>query len=123
MILHTKRSLLSRFFFLMIPRPPRSTLFPYTTLFRSLDIASYYLAMAHYDQMGRPDQDQTHTELALKQFQSIEQRFPEGDFAALAHEQIEICREMLGRHEYLIGDFYYNRANYKASESRMAELI
>src|ERR1035441_2617707 len=27
--------LLSRFFFLMIRRPPRSTLFPYTTLFRS----------------------------------------------------------------------------------------
>src|SRR5258708_38675191 len=26
---------LSRFFFLMIRRPPRSTLFPYTTLFRS----------------------------------------------------------------------------------------
>src|SRR2546426_1129326 len=27
------------FFFLMIRRPPRSTLFPYTTLFRSLRIA------------------------------------------------------------------------------------
>src|SRR2546428_12312489 len=27
------------FFFLMIRRPPRSTLFPYTTLFRSDDIA------------------------------------------------------------------------------------
>src|SRR5438874_6706921 len=27
------------FFFLMIRRPPRSTLFPYTTLFRSLDHA------------------------------------------------------------------------------------
>src|SRR5207237_3927390 len=26
------------FFFLMIPRPPRSTLFPYTTLFRSLKL-------------------------------------------------------------------------------------
>src|SRR5438445_7726737 len=26
---------ISRFFFLMIRRPPRSTLFPYTTLFRS----------------------------------------------------------------------------------------
>ena len=90
---------------------------------KHLEIASYYLAMAHYVQMGRPDQDQTHTELALKQFQSIEQRFPESDFAALAHEQIEICRELLARHEYLIGDFYYNRANYKASESRMAELM
>src|SRR2546430_5536970 len=28
------------FFFLMIRRPPRSTLFPYTTLFRSLGLAS-----------------------------------------------------------------------------------
>src|SRR5438552_18576834 len=27
------------FFFLMVPRPPRSTLFPYTTLFRSLQQA------------------------------------------------------------------------------------
>src|SRR5258708_26965603 len=29
------------FFFLMIRRPPRSTLFPYTTLFRSLDKENY----------------------------------------------------------------------------------
>src|SRR5438034_10369002 len=30
------------FFFLMIRRPPRSTLFPYTTLFRSGFIGSYF---------------------------------------------------------------------------------
>src|SRR2546430_11304311 len=30
-------STLFSFFFLMIRRPPRSTLFPYTTLFRSMD--------------------------------------------------------------------------------------
>jgi outer membrane protein assembly factor BamD len=88
-----------------------------------IEQASYYLAMAHYDQIGRPDQDQTHTELALQQFETIERRFPESDFAQLAHEQIAICREMLARHEYVIGDFYYSRANYKASESRMAELM
>src|SRR5260370_143063 len=29
------RQMLTQFFFLMIRRPPRSTLFPYTTLFRS----------------------------------------------------------------------------------------
>ena len=90
---------------------------------KHLDVASYYLAMAHYVQIGRADQDQSHTELALKQFESIEQRFPESDFASLAHEQVAICREMLARHEYLIGNFYYKNANYKASESRMAELL
>src|SRR5258708_8415267 len=31
-------SLQSFFFFLMIRRPPRSTLFPYTTLFRSIEV-------------------------------------------------------------------------------------
>src|SRR3712207_7631977 len=33
---------MSYFFFLMIRRPPRSTLFPYTTLFRSSEHISYF---------------------------------------------------------------------------------
>src|SRR5437660_11764212 len=36
--LHTSTSPIYFFFFLMIRRPPRSTLFPYTTLFRSLNL-------------------------------------------------------------------------------------
>src|SRR3970282_2654683 len=34
--LYRSKRVLFMFFFLMIRRPPRSTLFPYTTLFRSL---------------------------------------------------------------------------------------
>jgi outer membrane protein assembly factor BamD len=90
---------------------------------KHLDVASYYLAMSHYDQMGRPDQDQTHTQAAMQQFQDIVRRFPESDFAALSKEQIDICREMLARHDYLIGNFYIKRANYRAAESRMAETM
>src|SRR2546429_9201209 len=36
-----RRLITSFFFFLMIRRPPRSTLFPYTTLFRSLAFAQH----------------------------------------------------------------------------------
>src|SRR5215216_7563575 len=35
MVVHSNGFVLFFFFFLMIRRPPRSTLFPYTTLFRS----------------------------------------------------------------------------------------
>src|SRR5258707_4426596 len=35
------------FFFLMIRRPPRSTLFPYTTLFRSVVFACIMLFLAY----------------------------------------------------------------------------
>src|SRR2546429_7236228 len=37
------------FFFLMIRRPPRSTLFPYTTLFRSWDAQRLEETRAHDD--------------------------------------------------------------------------
>src|SRR3989454_403762 len=39
---HTRVRCRVFFFFLMIRRPPRSTLFPYTTLFRSLGISAFY---------------------------------------------------------------------------------
>src|SRR5574337_1826448 len=50
------------FFFLMIRRPPRSTLFPYTTLFRSeLDLRA--LACEHHDLRRFGAQDRKSTRL------------------------------------------------------------
>src|SRR5260370_28786623 len=37
----------------MIRRPPRSTLFPYTTLFRSLSAAEHFLLSRHLDRSAR----------------------------------------------------------------------
>src|SRR5260370_21686107 len=44
------------FFFLMIRRPPRSTLFPYTTLFRSVNGKPRLMCMTRMDQFppGQP---------------------------------------------------------------------
>src|SRR2546422_6642160 len=57
------------FFFLMIRRPPRSTLFPYTTLFRSLEQAQASLQVAEAQlanakaQLARSDTDRKSTRL------------------------------------------------------------
>src|SRR3982750_4968088 len=50
------------FFFLMIRRPPRSTLFPYTTLFRSSSPASRP-AQGHPKARGPPPRDRKSTRL------------------------------------------------------------
>src|SRR3712207_6996829 len=60
--------MLSVVFFLMIRRPPRSTLFPYTTLFRSFDIS---LAARNGFDMAGIDENDFH--LA---FENIEDRLP-----------------------------------------------
>src|SRR6202012_6307590 len=62
------------FFFLMIRRPPRSTLFPYTTLFRSgrHDVDEKYLHPARYGfhRCGRSEEHtselQSHSDLVCR---------------------------------------------------------
>jgi|YelNatPaOPRAMG01_1025707.scaffolds.fasta_scaffold08349_7 outer membrane protein assembly factor BamD len=90
---------------------------------KNLDLVSYYIAMSYFNQMGRADQDQTAAQRALGYFQELQQRYPESNFAELAREKAETCREMLARHEKYIGDFYFKRANFRAAESRYAELM
>src|SRR5579862_9733918 len=90
---------------------------------KNLELVSYYIGLSYYDQIGREDQDQGKTMAALKRFQELEQRFPEGSFAELAHDKVLVCREMLARNQMIVGNYYYKRANFRAAESRFAELL
>src|SRR2546430_9252741 len=47
-------------FFLMIRRPPRSTLFPYTTLFRSLAVAGVLRVVLHVGRLDRESAARRH---------------------------------------------------------------
>src|SRR5256885_12701325 len=61
------------FFFLMIRRPPRSTLFPYTTLFRSmLRLQSQRIidAEAHADHRHRDSENKPRSEEHTSELQS-----------------------------------------------------
>src|SRR3712207_8346585 len=57
----------SFFFFLMIRRPPRSTLFPYTTLFRSVaaDVGQ------RHEQPRRADETGPEVVVALREFRHV----------------------------------------------------
>src|SRR5438034_8176389 len=66
LFLYSFHSLIFFFFFLMIRRPPRSTLFPYTTLFRSgrraelLPPAPRRVGHSHHDR-PHPARSEEHT--------------------------------------------------------------
>src|SRR6185295_19912445 len=67
---HPHSSPLSFFFFLMIRRPPRSTLFPYTTLFRSPGRAIVHQHLLRQPvALERPCRSEEHTsELQSRQY-------------------------------------------------------
>src|SRR6266568_562666 len=67
-------SVLASFFFLMIRRPPRSTLFPYTTLFRSrggLGVALDLVLEIEKPARGNTARSEEHTSELQSQFQLV----------------------------------------------------
>src|SRR2546425_5793949 len=59
------------FFFLMIRRPPRSTLFPYTTLFRSLPSLLHEVLGELAYEAGRLPEARTRSEEHTSELQSL----------------------------------------------------
>src|SRR2546422_6825231 len=69
------------FFFLMIRRPPRSTLFPYTTLFRSEGhgVAQERAPRRHAHRLGHPDRDGRRSGAARRPVSPGRRRSAPGD--------------------------------------------
>src|SRR5260221_8777745 len=92
------------FFFLMIRRPPRSTLFPYTTLFRSLLQSRGFWWKRGFDgyhggptQFHRQSQAQPHVEWAIQPGIGGEiERSEEHTSELQSHSDI-VCRLLLGK--------------------------
>src|SRR3712207_7107213 len=112
-----RRSASQFFFFLMIRRPPRSTLFPYTTLFRSL--AGAVVA----DQPNRLAglQPQTHVpqrpQLAAAT-QSAKEAAPlrsEEHTSELQSRQYLVCRLLLEKKKYIF--YSVDRASHTNTTS------
>src|SRR3712207_7102248 len=92
-------------FFLMIRRPPRSTLFPYTTLFRSGDLRRKVVndaaakARALADSHGR---DADMAEQTVRRGESFTARRSEEHTSELQSRQYLVCRLLLEKKKNLM---------------------
>src|SRR2546426_12670133 len=98
--------IITHFFFLMIRRPPRSTLFPYTTLFRS-EIETWPNQFPGYE-----------IEIVIPEFTSVCPKTGVPDFGKLTlrYTPDKLCLELKSLKMYLLahrslGIFYENVVN------------
>src|SRR2546430_15749121 len=78
------------FFFLMIRRPPRSTLFPYTTLFRSAAARERAIPFVVFDVKPQPGFDPQYVRDELRDGQRSEEHTSE-----LQSQSNLVCRLLL----------------------------
>src|SRR5260221_937674 len=96
------------FFFLMIRRPPRSTLFPYTTLFRSLDA----LRFGNRDVFGF----RLNFDHWVRSTSKFKRRSEEHTSELQSHSDL-VCRLLLEKKNKLA----IRRISYNSHESRFLE--
>src|SRR3989442_9224921 len=83
------------FFFLMIRRPPRSTLFPYTTLFRSP--CSLYIGLRRFLARAHADSSDDRESAASRQQQEIRSEEHTSELQSRPHL---VCRLLLEKKKY-----------------------
>src|SRR3712207_8808888 len=105
-------------FFLMIRRPPRSTLFPYTTLFRSDGVGDERLHLQRRQQQaGQPERrDEDHqrrreqaTDPPGVEAHEVDPPRSEEHTSELQSRQYLVCRLLLEKKKRLIQFIYHKR--------------
>lgn len=96
------------------------SLYPYSP---SAAYAQYQIGMTYFKKTNKPGRDQTKTWQALAEFRQVVTKYPLSEEAKLAQEKITECEEKLAEHMLLIGKHYYRVKAYKASTSRLLEVL
>ena len=94
--------------------------YPYSP---SAAYGQYQVAMTFYKKILKPGRDQSKTSQALAEFKKVITDYPASDQAKTAQEKIKDCEERLASHSAEIAIGYNKRRAYRASISRLSEIM
>jgi outer membrane protein assembly factor BamD len=88
----------------------------------NLPYAMYQIGMCHYNEIMTIDRDQSDALNALKEFERLLARFPNSKFAFMAEKMVRECKKTLGDQEFYVGEFYFNKREYRAALTRFEKI-
>jgi len=81
--------------------------------------AQMQVAMAHYQQMEKPDRDRTQARDAEEEFQIFLQKYPTDPQAPKAEQHLREVQEVLAEGDYRVGYYYYVKGDKRAAAARL----
>jgi outer membrane protein assembly factor BamD len=87
------------------------------------DYAQYKLAMTHYNQMRRPERDQTETREAVKEFGAFFERYPNSALTPEVKVKWREARDRLSEASYRVGYFYFRSRWYPGAIDRFRGVL
>ena len=87
------------------------------------DYAMLQIANVSFEQMERPDRDQTKTKEAVTKFQEMIAAYPKSQYRAEAEEKLNKAKDRLAQHELIIAHFYMKRRNFGPAVTRLNGIV
>ena len=87
------------------------------------DYAQYKLAMSHYNQMRRPERDQTETRESVKEFEVFFERYPNSALTPEVKVKWREARDRLSEASYRVGYFYFRSRWYPGAIDRFRSVL
>ncbi len=85
--------------------------------------AQMKVADIYYKQMEKPDRDPTNAVRAEEEYRVMVLQYPDSSLIPQAKQRLREVQEVLGDHEFAIGNFYETRMNYAASIARLQSVV
>lgn len=84
--------------------------------------AQMQVAMANYNEMAKPDRDNTHAKAAEEEFQTFLQKYPKDPLAPPAEQRLREVQEVIAEGQYRIAYYYYLKGDRRAAAGRLIPL-
>ena len=88
-----------------------------------VEYAYYLKALCYYEQIVDVERDAAMTKLAMKAFQELVRRFPNGTYARDAQLKIDLTRSHIAGKEMAVGRYYLKNQFYSAALRRFQIVI
>jgi outer membrane protein assembly factor BamD len=85
--------------------------------------AQMQVAMANYNEMAKPDRDDTHARAAEEEFQTFLLKYPKDPLAPQAEQHLRDVQEVLAEGQFRVAYYYYVKGDRRAAAGRLMPLV
>ncbi len=85
--------------------------------------AQMQVAMCNYNEMPKPDRDNTHAHAAEEEFQTFLTKYPKDPLAPEAQQHLREVQEVLAEGQFRVAYYYYVKGDKRAAAGRLIPMV
>lgn len=83
----------------------------------------FQIASLYFEQIKGPERGAGAAKLALKEYETLQARYPRNPYREIAEANIQKCKDTIASYEFIVGRFYFKKDSYRAALGRFLGIV